>query len=874
MRRRRYSIGNRLSAAFVGLAVGPLLAIGILLVSHVYSLQKHQALLAQQQVIDTAAAKANADVASVVTQLSLAARLWPTEADQAVRATLATLLASEGPIVEIAHVGADGRETARLTRIGEDAVSDADLRGRAQALEYVMPMRTGRAWFGPVEAHPATGLPAMTVSLPVPSSIGSVGVLAAVVSLGDAFLVPADAGQTIYVLDAEGRVVAHSDASRIGRRLTTPLPAGSGITENAAGDRVMMASASVRLGDARELLAVAERPLWKALGLAIDTAFLILTVLTAALVTALALATIAERRIVQPLQGLTDVARRIQEGDIALEAEAGGRDEIATLAASFNSMTGRLRQSLEELELRVEERTRNLSSQITERIYAEKALRESEQRFRDITEAASDWFWEIGSDLRFRFLSPREGSGDGAAAFLGRTLQECLEPAEGDAALGRWEALSADLAARRGFRDVNGRVKWCGRDLHLRASGKPFHDADGVFAGYRGTLNDITAEVEAEGRAAQAQRRLLEAIEVISEGFLLCDADDRLVLCNGKFREFFPEMAEHLVPGDSFEELLHKSVGMGLVDTDDADDWLRRRRAHRRQPASHIQTTPTGRWLLVNERRTESGHMVGVYTDISELKRGEQALVRAKAMAERATEAKSQFLANMSHELRTPLNAIIGFSDAVLNGIDGPIGSPRYQSYVEDIHASGMHLLDLINDILDLSKVEAGKLELSIRRVDISGLVAQMAAMVRDRAVAAGLKLVAELAPDLPPLLGDERRLKQIFLNLLSNAIKFTPGNGRVTIRVQERDGDIVIEVLDTGIGIAAHDIARVMEPFGQVESAQSRKHQGTGLGLPLTRRLVELHGGRMTIDSALGRGTSVKLDLPAAKLAVGAEPA
>jgi signal transduction histidine kinase len=234
--------------------------------------------------------------------------------------------------------------------------------------------------------------------------------------------------------------------------------------------------------------------------------------------------------------------------------------------------------------------------------------------------------------------------------------------------------------------------------------------------------------------------------------------------------------------------------------------------------------------------------------------------------AENASEAKSRFLANMSHELRTPLNAIIGFSEMMRTEALGPVGSPRYRAYADDINRSGMHLLGLINDLLDLSKIEAGKMELVEDMVDVPRLVEDCLLLVRDVARRGKVELVAEVPSGLPLLYADERKLKQVLLNLLSNAVKFTPEGGKVAVAAEASGGrGLALAIADTGIGIAPEHLAVVLEPFGQVRQAQDdlAEPHGTGLGLPLSRALAELHGGRLEIESAPGRGTTIRLCLP-----------
>ena len=243
-------------------------------------------------------------------------------------------------------------------------------------------------------------------------------------------------------------------------------------------------------------------------------------------------------------------------------------------------------------------------------------------------------------------------------------------------------------------------------------------------------------------------------------------------------------------------------------------------------------------------------------------------LVAAKEEAEMANRVKSEFLAAMSHELRTPLNAIIGFSEIIASETLGPAGSGKYRDYAVDIHDSGQHLLALINDLLDLSKVESGLDEILEDDIDIADLARSVFILVEKRAAAGGIALRLDLADGLPVLRADERKLKQILVNLLSNAVKFTEAGGAVTLRIACPDGSgHVFRVIDTGIGIAPEDIDKAFSQFGQVDSDLNRKYQGTGLGLPLTKALVELHGGTLDLESEIGVGTTVTVELPAERV-------
>ncbi len=275
-------------------------------------------------------------------------------------------------------------------------------------------------------------------------------------------------------------------------------------------------------------------------------------------------------------------------------------------------------------------------------------------------------------------------------------------------------------------------------------------------------------------------------------------------------------------------------------------------------------------WLLETIQATEfqgKPSRIVWAIDITRRKQAEEAMRIAKEQAEAASRAKSEFLANMSHELRTPLNAILGFSQVMRDAIVGPL-SPQYQEYGRYIVESGTHLLNVINDILDLSKVEAGRLELSERLVSAPSIIRSCLELVRGRAELGAVTLKSEVAPGLPMLHADPVRLQQILLNLLSNAIKFTRPGGRVTISAgTSSDGAVRFAVADTGIGMSPSEIAVSLEVFGQVNSAVARRHEGTGLGLPLARLLTELHGGALRVESEKGVGTVVTVMLPASRV-------
>ena len=253
----------------------------------------------------------------------------------------------------------------------------------------------------------------------------------------------------------------------------------------------------------------------------------------------------------------------------------------------------------------------------------------------------------------------------------------------------------------------------------------------------------------------------------------------------------------------------------------------------------------------------------GTVEDITARKTAEQELRLAKINAESASRAKSTFLANISHELRTPLNAVLGFSEIIRDEILGPVGDARYVEYARNIHSSGSHLLDVINDILDTTKIESGKMELHEEIVDVQEIMKSCRGLVSETARQGKVRLEFHEPGGTVLLLADGKRLRQILLNLLSNALKFTPPGGTVTFGSQQIPSGFVFEVTDTGIGMDPEQIRSALEPFQQIDNSMTRRYEGTGLGLPIVRSLMELHGGRLTIASMPGTGTCVRVLFP-----------
>jgi two-component system, cell cycle sensor histidine kinase PleC len=432
------------------------------------------------------------------------------------------------------------------------------------------------------------------------------------------------------------------------------------------------------------------------------------------------------------------------------------------------------------------------------------------------------------------------------------------------------------------------------RDGHwiwLRVRCELSHGAADAGMHLIGIAVDITEQKSLAEKTVQADLRLRDAIETIPEAFVLWDAGDRLVLCNSHFQRLHKLPDSAVAPGTSYETVIEvgsmPEVRSRLHETGSQAPGARTFEAQ----------LEDGSWLHISERRTKDGGYVSVGTDITRIKAHEQKLVendlrlratvidlkrsqtaleqqaleladlaekysKEKTRAEEANQTKSKFLANMSHELRTPLNAIIGFSEIMESGMFGSLGSEKYQEYCHDILTSGHYLLEVINDILDMSKIEAGRMRLDMEQLDLSKTLAESLRVVSGRAEDKNLVLDADIEGTIP-VVADRRAIKQIIVNLLSNAVKFTPDGGRVVVRSRVLRDSIVLMIGDSGIGIAPQSLARLGKPFEQVESQLTKTYHGSGLGLAIARSLAHLHGGSMRLRSKLGSGTVVCVLLP-----------
>ncbi len=505
----------------------------------------------------------------------------------------------------------------------------------------------------------------------------------------------------------------------------------------------------------------------------------------------------------------------------------------------------------------------------------------SERRFRGAVEAAQCgvWEWDTAagqvtiSDYMAKLMGLEASGPTSEEVMMARIhprYREAVEHALRQAQT--YGAFEVSFAVP----DENGRARWI--DARGQARGERGQDG---FTSILGVALDTTEARRAKAQAQSAESRLRDGIESVSDAFVLFDKAGRLILSNQAFQDAFG-FEDGVIRKGAFKQDLNRIAALAIKSEHPAAGG----RAGAREVELH-----DGRWLQLVERFTSDGGSVVSAADITAIKQKEAERQRAverlhttiteledreerlsllarkyevaMTRAEAANQAKSEFLANMSHELRTPLNAINGFSEIMAGEMFGPLGDPKYKGYAGDILKSGQHLLSLINDILDMAKIEAGKLTLHYEMVSMKEIVDDAARLMRGKVAEAGLSLLVD-APELPDIEADHRGLKQVVLNLISNAVKFTPEGGQVIIALTRLDDDRVrVAVTDTGIGIAPEDLARLARPFEQVEGQHSKTTQGTGLGLALTKSLIELHGGQLTMESEPGKGTTVSFDLP-----------
>jgi PAS domain S-box-containing protein len=495
-----------------------------------------------------------------------------------------------------------------------------------------------------------------------------------------------------------------------------------------------------------------------------------------------------------------------------------------------------------------------------ERLRDEEAIRASEEKFRTVADAANDAMISTDRDgiIVFWNAAAEKLFGYGQDQAIGRSLEMIVpERHRATHAAGMARAAAAGKVTG-GILELEG-LRKNGREFPLELSLSTWTAGGERF--FTAILRDISERRRIEDRLRQLSR----AVEQSPVSVVITDTRGTIQYVNPKFTE---------VSGYGREEALGRNPSIlksGATSREEyealwaalaaGETWRGEFRNRRKNGELYWESAS------ISPIRGPDGsitHYLAVKEDITELKRHLHDLQNAKDQAEFASRAKTQFLANMSHELRTPLNSIIGFSDLVLSEAFGAIGIPQYREYIKDINDSGKHLLDLINDLLDIARIETGDLRLYEKPVDSRQVVESCRRLIEERARNARLTLEVQIAPGLPGIMADERKLKQILINLLGNAVKFTPEGGKIDLSADlSKDGGLRFTVADTGIGIAPEDIPTALSTFGQVDGTLARRYEGAGLGLPLSKSLVELHGGTLTLESRLGEGTRIVIEFP-----------
>ena len=566
----------------------------------------------------------------------------------------------------------------------------------------------------------------------------------------------------------------------------------------------------------------------------------------------------------------------IQPVDPLLEGwGARARDQIVLVGAAILTIVG------VGVAYGLQARQASLADRACEqiRLRLETALRRSDCGLWDWDIARGRIYW---SDSMYALLGYRREQPYLAFGIV----NSLVHPDDGDL-----YSLARAVAANQTHVDHAFRVRGAdGGYVWLRARAEVVSDGYGGGRHLVGIAADITQQRALEETNAAADMRLRDAVEAISEAFVLWDQSNRMVLCNSKFRHLHALSAEDALPGRRYVEVMSRGA-LPQIRRETPEIGAATSRTFEAELAD-------GRWLQISERRTRDGGYVSVGTDITSLKRQQEQLVASerelietvtdlkrsrrtlevqtqqladlaeryldqKAVAESANRSKSEFLANMSHELRTPLNAIIGFADVMENQVLGPIGTPRYGEYARDIRESGGHLLTMIDDILDMARLEARRVRLRPRPLPADSAVADAVAAVAAEAARKDLPITVDAPPGLD-LLADVRGTHRILVGLLENAVKFTGAGGRIAVRVRRAGDHVHVFVADTGIGIPRAALPRLGQPFTKVETQITSRHQGSGLGLAIARSTAELHGGSLRIRSEENVGTIVLLRLPA----------
>ncbi len=757
------SIRTGTTIVFIALATLPLLLVSLIVGVRGYQQQQQHVLDIQLQL----AKSVSADISNFIDGLEKELRIvvevhgvnrLPAEQQ---RQILQELLSYEGIFDELTLVDADGAEKVRLSRF--TATSATVLGNRANAPEFTTPKITRNAYYSPVSFNEVTGEPRMTIAVPLLDQQGQfIGALisdARIKKIWDLInSLQLGVGDSVYIVDSQNRVIAHRNPALVLKGTFFTVPTQSGFQKGLEADNVFLVTENIKFGE-QVFSVVTEKLASEALAPALNTLLLIALLTVGVSIAASLAGLLAVRQVLQPIQTLARATQSISKGDLSQEVKATSQDEIGELAHAFDSMRRQLQQTLEGLEHRVSDRTRDL---------------------------------QIAADVSRQITRVLD-------------INELLEQV-------------VTLAAQR--------FNYYAASVFLMDQE---HRQLVYAARASATLSDLTATQ-------------VKVIPLDAEPSLIAlAARTRHAVVIGDIRTETTYMPDTGLPDTRSELAIPMLLGervLGIFD---------------------VQSE------TVNRFRAEDLNVLTTLADqIGIAVRNAQLFAETKEArqeAERSNNVKSQFLASMSHELRTPLNAILNFTQFVSSGMMGEVNEEQVEA-LGNVVTSAQHLLNLINDVLDISKIESGALNLYLENnISIPKAVDWAAKMAEPLLSNKPITLSVDVGENLPLITGDERRIRQILLNLVSNACKFTR-DGNITISAHQQNGDILLCVRDTGPGIAPEDHKAVFEIFRQTETGL-RHGGGTGLGLPISLRLAEAHGGRLWLESTPGEGAAFYVALP-----------
>jgi len=757
------SIRGRLLLVFIALAVVPLIAVGTLLGIQSFTTQQQEAFLLQHEIASHVSSQVDEIMQQFERDLRAAIQIRGFKGldSNQQRTVLGALMAFQPAFQELALLDNTGQELARVSRSG--FVATSDLVSRSKADEYTLPASTGKTYYSAVSLDQTTGEPLMRLGMPIidMQSGTTDQVLVANIRFKPVWdlLASISTAQdySVYIVDSEGRVIAHQNPSFVLKGTTVTVPDQDSIRTGLNGTQDVSAISTLRFGQ-QVYTIVAERPTSDALALAINTVIVAVVLILVALFVANGIGYVMVRRITQPIQALASTAQAITGGDLSRRAEVTSTDEIGSLATAFNTMTSRLVQNIAELDRRVASRTRDL-------------------------QVAAEVSHQVTTVLDTKTLLPQLVELSKKAFNLYHTSVFLYNP----------QTQALKLAASSG--DIGAKLLEQGVPVHL-------NDRPGLIPlAVRNRKAAVTNDTAAS-----------------------------------------PDYKAHiLLPATRSEVALPMIFGDKVVGVLD------------------LQSEQTNRFSSNDtEVFATFANQIAVAIRNAELFEQVQA---AREQAEQADKVKSTFLASMSHELRTPLNAIINFTRFVAKGSLGPVNQQQVDTLNEVVDSS-KHLLNLINDVLDMSKIQAGSLRLFIEdNVSLPTILDSVIATAKSLIADKPVELRTEIATDLPPARVDRQRILQVMLNIISNACKFTE-EGYVKVCARQDKDELLLSVEDTGPGIAPEDHDAVFEAFKQTTTGL-RQAGGTGLGMPISRSLMQAHGGRLWFESTPGKGTTFYIALP-----------